>query len=130
MAYLRPRVTTQQQLLAHGLLVEPGPEQQDDAFDVFGNTRTFISLQTPHEQLRVVARSLVVTTTDTMPGSAVAWEQVRERYRYHADGASIGALTTLRQALGRYSDAAFDLSDVVGTTYFTHSGESKQSVGL
>ena len=87
MAYLRPRVTTQQQLLAHGLLVEPGPEQQGDALDVFGNTRTFISLQTPHEQLRVVARSLVVTTADAMPVSAVAWEQVRERYRYHADGA-------------------------------------------
>jgi len=87
MAYLRPRATAQQQLLAHALLVEPGAEQQGDAQDVFGNTRTFISLQTPHGQLRVVARSLVATTADVMPGSTVAWEQVRERYRYHADGA-------------------------------------------
>jgi len=47
-----------------------------------------------------------------------------------ADGTGVGALTTLRQALQQYSDAAFDLSDVVGSTYFTHSGESKQSVGL
>ena len=47
-----------------------------------------------------------------------------------ADETSMGPLTTLREALERYSDAAFDLSDVVGTTYFTHSGESKQSVGL
>ena len=47
-----------------------------------------------------------------------------------ADGTGVGVPTTLRQALERYSDAAFDLSDVVGTTYFTHSGESKQSVGL
>ena len=86
MAYLRPRATAQQQLLAHSLWVEPGPEQQGDALDVFGNTRTFISLQTPHEQLRVLARSQVATKADSMPASSVTWEQVRERYRYRADG--------------------------------------------
>ena len=85
MACLRPRSTPSQQLLGHALCVEPRPAQQSASVDVFGNTRSFISLQTPHAQLRVVATSSVLTLGRAMPDSAIAWEQVRERFRYRAD---------------------------------------------
>ncbi|MCY7306898.1 MAG: transglutaminase family protein [Rhodoferax sp.] len=86
MAYLRPRNSAAQQLLNYHLLVEPGPGQQVQALDVFGNSRTFISLQMPHERLRVVACSLVSTQAQEMPESRIAWEPVRERFRYRAEG--------------------------------------------
>ena len=85
MAYLQPWNTASQQLLSHTLRVEPRPAQQSSAVDVYGNRRTFISLQTPHAQLRVVATSTVVTTARAMPESTIAWELVRERFRYRAD---------------------------------------------
>lgn len=85
MAYLQPWSTASQQLLGHTLRVEPRPTQQTSAVDVYGNRRTFISLQIPHAQLRVVATSTVVTTARAMPASSVAWEQVRERFRYRAE---------------------------------------------
>ncbi|MBL8336028.1 MAG: transglutaminase family protein [Rhodoferax sp.] len=85
MAYLRPWNTVAQELLSHDLQVEPRPAQQTEAVDVYGNRRTFIALQTPHAQLRVVARSTLRTHTRPMPASTVAWEQVRERFRYRAD---------------------------------------------
>ena len=38
-------------------------------------------------------------------------------------------LIALRNLLQQCGDAAFDVSEVISATYFTHSGESKQSVG-
>ncbi len=40
-----------------------------------------------------------------------------------------GRLDNLRDLLARYSAATFDLSEVIGVTYFSHSGETKHSVG-
>ena len=86
MAYLQPLCTGTQKLLAHTLEVFPPPAQQTPAQDVYGNTRTFIALQAAHAQLRVVAVSTVATRSRPMPPSDVPWEQVRERFRYRADG--------------------------------------------
>jgi transglutaminase-like putative cysteine protease len=85
MAYLQPWTSAAQQLISHSLRVEPRPAQQTAAVDVYGNRRTFLSLQTPHAQLRVVATSTVSTLGRPMPSSTVAWEPVRERFRYRAD---------------------------------------------
>jgi len=85
MAYLQPWSTDSQQLLSHSLRVEPRPAQQTTTLDVFGNRRTFFSLQTPHARLRVVATSTLLTLQRPMPPSSIAWEQVRERFRYRAD---------------------------------------------
>lgn len=86
MAYLRPREGPSQALLAHALHVEPEPEQQSQAQDVFGNVRTFLSLQTPHSRLRLVASSRVETFAVPAGDSRIAWETVRERLRFRADG--------------------------------------------
>lgn len=85
-AYLQPLNTNNQQLLSHSLFVQPEPAQQIAMQDVYGNTRQFFSLQTAHTQLRVVARSIVSTQARPMPESLMAWEDVRERFRYSSKG--------------------------------------------
>ena len=82
MAYLQPLNTTHQQLLSHTLSISPEPTQQTSMLDVYGNTRSFFSLQAAHTQLNVVARSLVSTSAPTLWDNTVPWEQVRERFRY------------------------------------------------
>ncbi len=39
-------------------------------------------------------------------------------------------MTALANLLVQCNDAAFDVSEVISTTYFTHSGESRQSTGV
>jgi transglutaminase-like putative cysteine protease len=86
MAYLRPLDTPTQQVLLHLLDVEPTPDQQLPTQDIYGNTRTYLSLQSVHERLRVLALSTVQTTTSPAPPSTIGWEQVREHFRYRARG--------------------------------------------
>ncbi len=86
MAYLRPLQTASQQLLEHTLDVDPPPDQQLPTQDIYGNTRTYLSLQTVHEHLRVTAQSTVQTRTTPLPPSTVPWEQVREHFRFRAEG--------------------------------------------
>ncbi len=83
-AYLQPRNTPQQTLLDHRLDINPTPAQQVLLRDVFGNTRQYFSLQSTHTQLRVVARSIVHTIDHALPPSTIAWEDVRDRFRYAA----------------------------------------------
>ncbi len=87
MAYLVPLDTPHQQLLTHWLDVTPQPARISNTVDVFGNTRSFFSLQVPHKQLRVVAVSDVVSQASSLPASMVGWETVRERFRYQASSA-------------------------------------------
>ncbi len=84
MAYLTPLNTSNQQLLSHHLEIAPQPTQTSDTVDVFGNTRHFFSLQVPHRRLRVLASSEVLTQPGALPHNMIAWELVRERFRYHA----------------------------------------------
>ena len=84
MAYLKPLNTATQQVLNHELSIAPEPTQQTATLDVYGNTRSFFSLQTAHTRLQVVARSLVSTQAPPVLENTVPWEQVRERFRYSA----------------------------------------------
>lgn len=84
MAYLRPLTSHCQTLLSHTLTISPAPEKVSQTVDVFGNTRSFFSLQTPHRQLRVVAHSVLVTNPQPVPESRITWEQTRELFRYQS----------------------------------------------
>ena len=86
MAYLQPVNTRHQQLVSHTLDISPPPAQIRHALDVFGNTRCFFSLQTPHTQLRVVAHSVVANDSQPPPGSSISWEQTRDLFRYQSGG--------------------------------------------
>lgn len=83
MAHLRPAHRDGQQLLSHQLMISPGPAQRTETVDAFGNTRSFFGLQSAHESLSVVAESVVRTSEPRTVHSAMAWDDVRERLRYH-----------------------------------------------
>jgi transglutaminase-like putative cysteine protease len=85
-AHLRPPSSVNQQLLSHTLEVSPTPSQLTQSLDVYGNLCSFFSLQAAHEELRVVASSLVSTREPIWAQSGMPWEQVRERFRYQAGG--------------------------------------------
>ena len=70
-------------MLSHSLRIAPHPAQLTETVDLYGNTRTFFSLQSAHDTLSVVADSLVSTSAPPEQDSKVAWEEVRERMRYH-----------------------------------------------
>lgn len=92
MTHLRPCETALQQVLQHSLTITPEPTQRSEAVDVFGNTRAFFSLPVAHEELKVVAESLVRTSVPAPCEPGLPWEQVRERMRYHR-GAAYDAAT-------------------------------------
>ena len=87
MVHLRPVDTPTQQVLQHELRIDPAPAARSHTTDVFGNQRTFFSLQAPHETLRVEADSLIETRKpEPLPDSpawqAQSWERVRNHFRY------------------------------------------------
>lgn len=84
MAYLTPRSHAGQQLVSHALAIAPFAAQQKDNEDVYGNTRTFFSLQIPHDALVVSSHSQVRTREYALPHSEIAWETAREALRYQA----------------------------------------------
>jgi transglutaminase-like putative cysteine protease len=87
MVYLKPASSGGQTLLRHALQVDPAPVQLRDTLDMYGNTRTYFSLQAAHHRLKVVADS-VVSTSSAPPllvaGTYMSWERVRDQFRYQA----------------------------------------------
>jgi transglutaminase-like putative cysteine protease len=92
MAHLKPREGDGQALLSHTLAVTPEPAQQTEALDVYGNARAFFNLPAAHDELIVVAHSVVSTSAPPATQPGLPWEQVRERMRYHR-GAAYDAAT-------------------------------------
>jgi transglutaminase-like putative cysteine protease len=89
--HLKPANTNAQQLLGYQLQIEPPPALLREQLDVYGNTRASFSFQSAHDQLTVVADSMINTTPDPLarnlsaaPQLMTPWEQVRERFRYRA----------------------------------------------
>ena len=103
--HLKPASKPGQTLLRHSLHISPTPAQQREVMDVYGNSRSFFSLQTSHDVLRVVADSVVSTSSmlqacddnDISVMSAMAtlmslpWERARDQFRYRAGAAYSGA---------------------------------------
>ncbi|MDQ3058793.1 MAG: transglutaminase family protein [Pseudomonadota bacterium] len=90
MVYLKPASSHGQTLLRYDLQIHPAPVQPRDTVDMYGNTRTYFSLQAAHHRLKVVADS-VVSTSSAPPllvaGTSMSWERVREQFRYRAGAA-------------------------------------------
>jgi transglutaminase-like putative cysteine protease len=84
-AHLKPANTPTQTLLEHHVVIDPQPAQPTESVDVYGNTRTFFSLQFGHEALRVVADSLVQTARPRVPARSMPWQAAAERMRYHRE---------------------------------------------
>ncbi|MEX1166024.1 MAG: transglutaminase family protein [Hydrogenophaga sp.] len=87
LVHLSPGQTATQQLLSHSLMVMPEPAARSQTVDVFGNLRTFFSLQSSHDFLTVQADTVVETSPpkplpDSAEWNAMSWERVREHFRY------------------------------------------------
>ena len=96
--HLQPSSSPEQTVLSHQLHIDPPPDQRREAPDVYGNQRTFFSLQRSHRELHVSAHSVVNTHPATQPVAAnnnhnnimqagAPWEETRDRYRYRAGSA-------------------------------------------
>ncbi|HXD06809.1 MAG TPA: transglutaminase family protein [Burkholderiaceae bacterium] len=70
-AHLRPLDDARQSLLSFDMQVEPAPSHHACAIDAFGNARSFMSLDHPHDTLRVHSRSRV----RVLPGAPVNADQ-------------------------------------------------------
>lgn len=87
MTFLRPLEDAFQRVEIFEMQVEPTPSQHSTGRDSFGNSRSFFSVTTPHESLRVTASSLVRLAPrygGLRPARAMPWEQLRERLRFIA----------------------------------------------
>src|ERR1700680_4926915 len=77
-AYLTPRSEPKQACASHELLVTPAPVAMSERRDYFGNSFTFFTIQEPHEELKIEARSRVVAkgASVKLPERSPAWEAV------------------------------------------------------
>lgn len=82
MAWLQPADTLHQQLLQHQLDIAPQPVTLRTRQDVYGNTCSYFGIESPHDTLQVVSRSLVRTQAAPICYSHEAWEAVRQRFSY------------------------------------------------
>ena len=87
-AHLKLRSGATQFVHRSDLLVSPEPDWKNEYQDVFGNLRSFFSIQSRHEELHISASSLVetslISTASIAPEKTPAWEEVREHFRYHS----------------------------------------------
>ena len=83
--HLIPPHTPRQTVRDHRLEVSPTPTTRRDAADVYGNQRSMIELDRPHDGLLVRARSLIDTRVPPLADSHIPWEAAREGFTYRAD---------------------------------------------
>ncbi|HTR65332.1 MAG TPA: transglutaminase family protein [Terriglobales bacterium] len=77
---LRPRDHGMQKSLSYELALSPTPAVSRERLDYFGNHAVWFSLQEPHTELTITARSEVQVDLVLQPDAAQSapWEQVRE----------------------------------------------------
>ena len=84
--HLSPRVIAWQQVEEQQIDIEPTPNWRSDRMDAFGNPVTWMSIQTPHEDL-FIRSSMTIAIEPYLPASledSMPWEKVRERLAYDA----------------------------------------------
>lgn len=94
LAYLQPLESNWQRVLNTKLLIAPEPDQQTEAFDSFGNRRTFFTLATPHRSLVVSAFSKVRVKNRYVnfdPKVTPSWGMVAESLAYALDRPYVSA---------------------------------------
>jgi len=81
--HLSPRVSPHQTCRRHSLMIEPPPTIMKKATDYFGNPTTYLTIEEPHDELSIVARSNVEVTAPParMPAETPAWDGIATMLR-------------------------------------------------
>lgn len=92
--HLTPRSTARQQCLHSTIFIDPAASLRLDRTDYFGNVVTYLTVQEPHKQLNVMARSDI--EVQPMEGFDAAtsppWEAVAEQLRRDISPDALDAL--------------------------------------
>ena len=85
--HLSPRVCPNQICHRHSLMIEPPPTIIKESTDYFGNPTTYLTIETPHSELSIVARSNVEITAPNYPDPAAtsAWDSILTKLRVAKD---------------------------------------------
>jgi transglutaminase-like putative cysteine protease len=77
-AYLTPRTKPHHICTSHELVVTPAPSALHERVDYFGNPVTLFTVQEPHEELNIEARSVVLIDGASVmwPDRSPAWDEV------------------------------------------------------
>jgi transglutaminase-like putative cysteine protease len=76
-ACLKPRTSLHQRLTSNELVIHPTPATRTERVDYFGNLLCFFTVQEPHKELVVEARSEVTAEPNApQPQSTLPWEEV------------------------------------------------------
>ena len=77
-ACLKPRSLSRHRLTKSELLIQPGPATVTERVDYFGNHLCFFTVEEPHDELVVEARSEVIMAEQTTatPQPSLPWEEV------------------------------------------------------
>jgi transglutaminase-like putative cysteine protease len=74
--YLTPRCESWHRCEWHELAITPGPATRSERTDFFGNRFSLFTIQEPHEELTIEARSLVtVKGRKAWPEQSMAWDE-------------------------------------------------------
>jgi transglutaminase-like putative cysteine protease len=78
LAYLIPRTQANQACTSHELLISPVPAEVIERSDYFGNRGAFFTIQEPHEELNIEARSVVVIESNPViwPEHSPPWDEI------------------------------------------------------
>ena len=78
--HLSPRVCPRQVCRRHSLMIEPPPTIIKEATDYFGNPTTYLTIEEPHSELSIIARSSleVMAPPVCAPEATPAWDSVAE----------------------------------------------------
>jgi transglutaminase-like putative cysteine protease len=77
-AHLRPRVLPAQEVLDFALEITPEPNAAVHRLDFYENPTAYFTLETPHPELVVTARSRVRVRASGLPPTTPAWQTVRD----------------------------------------------------
>ena len=78
LAHLRPLVLPRQEVLEYSLEIEPEPTVHSHRLDFYETPTNFFTIQAPHAELVVTAKSRVRVTAPVQPAQTPAWETVRD----------------------------------------------------
>jgi len=93
-AHLTPRSEVYQSVEKCELRIDPAPNDYTNGTDSFGNTRSYFSIFSPHERLRVEASSRLRVRDrkpDLDPAASPDWRMVRDSLQFRAAGPYVPA---------------------------------------